>query len=199
MLTNTHMPHSFTFLASLLSADVHVKVLSYLFSYKLVSIESLHFSMSLLIALHCPTVWESTLEDTDISRLRKPVTATQFCTQIHTQTDVLCSQLYHRICRKWKRVYYYSGLNFSLSEVYSLIVLLTRQLLSVDILVQVSQSYQVYHGRMHSCAFGTHGHWRSLLGHCRSWKPLGSSAAPHLFFWLSHSDQLCLTIGLEEH
>lgn len=85
MLTNTHMLHSFTFLAFLFSANVHVKVFSYLFSYKLVSTESLHFSKNLLITSRCPTVWESALEDSDISRLRKLVIATQFWIQIHKQ------------------------------------------------------------------------------------------------------------------
>lgn len=99
----------------------------------------------------------------------------------------------------FKKLYYYSSLNFSIPKVYSLIVLLTCQWLPVDTLVQVTQSYQAYHGRMCLCAFGTHGHWKSLPGPCRLWKPLGLSAAPHPFFWLSHSGQLCLTLGLEEH
>lgn len=63
MLTNTPVLHSFTFLASLLSA--HVQVLSYIFSYKLVGIKSLNFSLSFLNAPHCTTDWESILEDID--------------------------------------------------------------------------------------------------------------------------------------
>lgn len=181
MLTNTHMLHSFNFLVPLLSADVHVKVLSHLFSYKLVSIESLHLSMSLRIAPRCPTVGETTLEDTK---------------QMYFAASCIIEFVGNNA---FKKLYYYSSLNFSIPKVYSLIVLLTCQWLPVDTLVQVSQSYQPYHGRMCLCAFGTHGHWKSLLGPCRLWKPLGLSVAPHPFFWLSHSGQLCLTLGLEEH
>lgn len=89
MLTNTHMLHSCNFLVPLLSADVHVKVLSHLFSYRLVSIESLHLSTNLLIAPRCPTVGDTALEDTAVSRLRKSVTATQVCIQIHAETCTL--------------------------------------------------------------------------------------------------------------
>lgn len=47
-------------------------------------------------------------------------------------------------------------------------------------------------------AFGAQGQWRILIIPCRPWK-LSEPSLLHPFFWLSHSGQVCLTIGIEEH
>lgn len=94
--------------------------------------------------------------------------------------------------------YYYSDLDFF----FCLLRLHLRCAaympgVTFDTTVQVTQSYN--YCITWKNAFGAQGQWRILIIHCRPWKLSGPFSALHPSFWLSHSGQVCLAKGVEEH